>query len=172
MSGPNYYVSYFDNRLEGSDNVVDAKGNETKLSDVSGLNCGATSCNFGADSVVILRRNSATDFTIDRNVTVADGGFFAVLSKGNLIVDGSITQLDGLYLTEGDFEVKDGGNQLVINGSVSAVTMSGSQVLTERDLDEDNETTPGVVFDYRPDLLFNMPTTLWKARFKIKELLP
>jgi len=134
------------------------------------LNCNATTCNIGAGSVVVLRRRSATDFTIDRNVTVADGGFFALLSKGNLIVDGSITQLDGLYLTEGVFQIEDGDSQLIVNGSVADV--GGGGILIKRDLGASNRNNPGVIFNYRPDLLINMPFELLKAKYEMEELLP
>lgn len=170
-SGPNYYVSYFENRFEGSEDVINVGGNEDSLSEVDGLSgCDATTCSFGVDSVVILRRNQTADFTIDRNIVVADGGFFAVLSKGGLIVEGGVAQLDGLYLTEGVFEIEDGDNQLIVNGSVADV--GGGGILIKRNLGVDNKNNPGVIFNYRPDLLIRMPPELLKTRYEIEELLP
>jgi len=171
-SGPNYYVSYFENRFEGSENVINVGGNEDSLSEVDGLDdfCGLATCSFDADSVIILRRNQSADFTIDRNITVANGGFFILLSKGNLIVEGGITRLDGLYLAEDVFEIEDGDSQLIINGSVADV--GGGGILVKRNLEADNKNNPGMIFNYRPDLLINMPSELLKTRYEIEELLP
>jgi len=172
-NGPHYNLKFFSSRLSSFPNLVtDIPDEVTTLSSLVSktgiLSCDASQCSVDAGEKIILRRQGTGVFYLDRNIVVAPGGFFA---KGELQVKEEVTRLEGIFLTEDDFVVESGNNQLIINGVVAVVESEG-KVYLNRDLQEGNETSPAVVFNYRPDFIVNMPFVLWKARHKINELLP
>ncbi|MCD6225728.1 hypothetical protein J7J95_01445 [bacterium] len=175
-NGPHYNLKFFSSRLSSfPDLVTDIPDEVTTLSSLASktgvLSCDASQCSVDAGEKVILRRQGTGVFYLDRNIVVVPGGFFALLSKGELQVKEEVTRLEGIFLTEDDFVVESGNNQLIINGVVAVVGSEG-KVYLNRDLQEGNETSPAIVFNYRPDFIVNMPFVLWKARHKINELLP
>jgi hypothetical protein len=113
----------------------------------------------GESYVVFVNGN----LNIKNNITVANGGFLAFMVSGNIIVDPSVTDIEGIYLSNGNFTTQSiyslgvtNDAQLTVQGSVVAW---GNMDL-RRNLGGAGNINPGELFSYRPDLLSNMPAKL------------
>lgn len=104
------------------------------------------------------------DLQINADVTVEDGGFLAFIVKGNtsggITVGPDVTSLEGLYVTDKDFETETVYLLNVINDVTlqfeGSVVAWGTMSLN-RNLGAGNTASPAEKFTYRPDLLANMP---------------
>jgi hypothetical protein len=98
--GPAYEVEYFSRRLSNTETEVTLidVDSETRLSEIPASNCTATgsTCQIRADQKVLVRKAGEGEFTIDRNVSIARGGFFGVMSEGDLEIAGEVNGLDGV----------------------------------------------------------------------------
>ncbi len=96
------------------------------------------------------------DLNIDANITVADGGFLAFIVNGDVSVGSSVTDLQGIFISDNDFITESGATQLDVRGTVVAwgTTSFG------RDLGTGNISSPAEKFTYRPDFLTNMPNKM------------
>jgi len=112
------------------------------------------------------------DLEINQNVTVATGGFLIFIVDGSVTVDPDVTNIQGLYLMDGQFITTSRGvgidDPLVVNGSV--VTWTG--VSLGRDLGTGNGSQPAEKFVYRADLLANMPDKLKGFLYNWQEVAP
>jgi hypothetical protein len=173
--GPVYQVGYFSRRFENSEREVTLIDidEQTSLSQVTVLNCSApgSTCQIGADQTIVVRRSDGSGLSIDRDVSIASGGFFGVMVDGDVAISGDVDSLDGLYLANGNLTVSDGASQLVFNGIVVAdADFTGSEgVVVNRAI---SGSDPSVIFNYDPNLVFKMPRELWKKQFKYQHLLP
>ena len=173
--GPVYQVGYFSRRFENSEREVTLIDidEQTSLSQVTALNCSApgSTCQIGADQTIVVRRSDGSELSIDRDVSIASGGFFGVMVDGDVAISGDVDSLDGLYLANGNLTVSDGASQLVFNGIVVAdADFTGSEgVVVNRAI---SGSDPSVIFNYDPNLVFKMPRELWKKQFKYQHLLP
>jgi hypothetical protein len=113
------------------------------------------------------------DFTIDKNNSLDVGKYLMVVAKNNIIVDPSVNNINGVFVAN---NVGIGGtadsilNTLNINGVLYTTlgNVSMSRGFSNKSL---NNTHPGVLVNYRPDLIFSMPGSLvkmisnWKQGF-------
>ena len=116
-----------------------------------------------------VKTNSAVDkdkvafvngeLVIDINNTVDVGNFLMLVAKSIRIND-SVTRVDGVLVADNGIEAVGNGTAATINGMVYSAGRNSS-IRLMRDLGGDsNNETPGIVVNYRPDLLFNMPAEL------------
>ena len=122
---------------------------------------GGWTVNNGDSYVVFVNGN----LTITGNMSVAQGGFLALIVNGNVTVDPAVTQLDGIVITDGSYTTNTAGtgdSQLLSNGS----TIAWGGVSLGRDLGGANVSTPAEKFTYRPDLLTNI--VIW-ARLLLRK---
>lgn len=94
------------------------------------------------------------DLRVGNDVVVDQGGFLAFIVNGDVVVDPAVTQMQGLYVMDGDFMTEAGNLPLEVEGSVIAWGTFSSMM---RDLGNSNSLTPAEKFSYRQDLLTNMP---------------
>jgi hypothetical protein len=117
--------------------------------------------------------------TISNDIVVDHGGFLAFVVSGNTTVTGTVSQLQGIYISDGATTMADGngsglitldsGKQLLIEGTV--VGWSGLSMT--RTLDNlDNNTYPAVRFTYRPDFLTHIPTGFKRNAIGWREVTP
>jgi hypothetical protein len=110
------------------------------------------------------------DLNITGNITLDDGvGFFAVFVSGNITVDPSVTNLEGIYLTDGTFSTGAGTSALNVRGSVASYTGFTAANL-QRDLS--NNTLPAEVFTFAPDQIALFPEKLGFRRTRWTEVAP
>ena len=102
------------------------------------------------------------------------GFFMAVVGKdvsglkGDILVDPSVDDVEGVYLAESEFKTGISSSQLSVRGSVAAY----DGVVLERDLGDSNADTPAEVFEYAPDIIATFPQVFTQRRFRWKEVAP
>ena len=99
------------------------------------------------------------DLNIDSNFTLDSGKFFMVVVKGKISVDNSVTNLDGIYVADKGIEILGNSeNQLVINGMLySRGKIRLARSYTDKNM---NNSSPAILVNYNPALIFNMPGKL------------
>lgn len=126
---------------------------------------------------------SATDFTTDKNVLFVNGdlnitgnialtdgsGFFLAIVSGNITIDPNVTNIEGIYLTDGSFSSGIGTLQLNVRGSVASYAVSNGFSLG-RDLA--NDALPAEVFTFAPDQIALFPEKLGFRRTRWTEVAP
>ena len=189
------YYNQFATRMDipGSATTIDT------LTDVTKPTCATSPCTFyangdmttaagnqwsiAANEQIIIFVNG--NVTINSPITIASGGFFALISHGNMYISstvgsavGSATPtLEGMYLATNaghtaTFATGDsntaGTERLVIKGTVVA---DNFQLF--RDLGTAaNNTTPAEQFIFDPQLLFTMPDTMKEIPYVWQEVAP
>lgn len=136
-----------------------------------------SSINMPADrKVVVLVENA--DLRLNGAIDVNDGiGFIMFIvgknesgDKGNIIIADSLPgqdNIEGVFLTEGQFRTGAGSNPLYVRGMVAAY----DGIVLERDL-SDNSDEPAEVFEFAPDFILNFPRDLTFKRLRWKEVAP
>lgn len=121
--------------------------------------------NVSTRKVVILV-NDRVNFPAGVGVSTHSSGGVVVISKGNMTVDGGVTQLEGIYMTDGTFDTGSAppNIQLRVNGTVVAW---GGFILARNSTD--NRTIPAEIFNFDPDFVANLPEPV-KRRHVIQEL--
>ncbi len=110
------------------------------------------------------------NLNITGNITLDDGvGFFAVFVSGNITVDPSVTNLEGIYLADGTFSTGIGATQLNVRGSVASYTGFTASNL-QRDLASDQ--LPAEIFTFAPDQIALFPEKLGYRRTRWTEVAP
>jgi len=123
----------------------------------------------GGDEVLVFVNG---DLTFEENVTVAQGSFLAVFASGNVTFTGEVTNAEGIFVASGNIVVanlESGNSQFFGEGSF--IGWQGFQLnrsLTE----EENLTTPALVFSNRPDFWINFPPDITYSLTYREELLP
>jgi hypothetical protein len=131
----------------------------------------------GDRRVVVLVENA--DLYIDGGITIDDGeGFIMFIvgkndsgDKGNIYIKDDLPgqdEIEGVFLTEGQFKTGAGSNQLYIRGMVAAY----DGIVLERDLEDNNADEPAEVFEFAPDFILNFPRDLTFKRLRWKEVAP
>jgi len=99
---------------------------------------------------------------INSNIVVAPNNYLMVVVSGAITIDPGVTRVDGILVADGG--ITAGGisdNQLVINGVLYSL---GDIRITRSFTDKiDNNISPAVVVNFRPDLIFVMPGKLNKV---------
>jgi hypothetical protein len=107
--------------------------------------------------------------TVTGNFTAGTDDFLGIFASGNIRVDASVTQIEGLLFTDQDFlSLGVGGandSQLVVDGSVIA-----NDFTLERNLPDNSN--PAELFRYRPDFIVNSPTAIWRTPHTWEEMAP
>jgi hypothetical protein len=118
------------------------------------------------------------DLRIENNFIVPKGSTVIFIVSGNITVAGNVTRIEGIYSTDKHFTVEGltpgADTQLIIGGSViaNASRVPGDRgFINERDL-ANNDTTPAVKINYRPDFVLHAPAVIRYQNYSIKEVAP
>lgn len=84
-----------------------------------------------------------------------------IVAKGDITIDESVTRVDGILVGNNINIGGSGVSQLVINGSLYGtnlvnITRSYANKVS-------NNTSPAVLINYKPDFMFNMPSSMNKS---------
>jgi len=107
-----------------------------------------------------------SNVTVTGNITVASGGFFALISRGNITFDDAVTQADGFYLSDEVITVAAGISPF--SGQGSFIGWEGISFL--RDLIDN--CSPAEAFIERPDFFINAPDEFKLTNSYFKEIEP
>jgi len=103
-------------------------------------------------------------YFIDGNLMIngnidAGGKFLMIIVNGNITANQNATRVDGILVANNIYAVDNG--QLVFNGSLFAsntIDFSGRSFATK----SDNNLNPAVKVNYKPELIFKIPSKLTK----------
>ena len=83
-----------------------------------------------------------------------------IVAKGDITIDESVTRVDGI-LVGNNINIGGSGAQLVINGSLYGTNLVN---ITRSYANKvNNNTSPAVLINYKPDFMFNMPSSMNKS---------
>jgi len=100
------------------------------------------------------------DVNISQNKTTSVGNFSMIVASGNITIDPSVTRFDGILAGNNIDIGGSSATQLTINGSLYGTNQVN---ITRSYVDKiDNNDSPAVEIQYRPDFIFNMPTSMAK----------
>ena len=88
--------------------------------------------------------------------------------KGDILVDPSVDNIEGIFLAESEFRTGVASSQLRVRGSVVAY----EGISLQRDLGASNSNTPAEVFEYAPDIIATFPQVFTQRRIRWKEVAP
>ncbi len=147
----------------------------------SGLDLSISSnANLGSRKVVLLV--DGADLYLNGRTSLAKGeGFFAAIvgsdsdgNGGNIFINASVggaadgvPELEGLFVADSEVLTGSGNMQLHVRGSVAGL----SGIVLQRDLDDDSRT-PAELFEYAPDLIMNVPSSLRTSGYSWREVAP
>jgi len=112
------------------------------------------------------------DLIIYSDVVVPPNEYLMVVVKGKITIDVDATRVDGIYMAdEGIDIVGESNNQLVINGVLFAAGKNSNIIFTRSFIDHSqNNNTPAVVVNYRPDMIFALPGKINRILTGFREL--
>ena len=115
------------------------------------------------------------NLTVNRAMSVAQGGFLAFIVNGNVSVGSGQTGMQGIYIMDGTFTTNSVYVEGVTNDvpiDVQGSVIAWNSVSLNRNLGLTNNTTPAEKFTYRPDLLINMPEAMKTFALRWQEVAP
>lgn len=128
----------------------------------------------GGRKVVLFVEGGDVHFNGNVTVSSPGQGFFGIFvgkdaagSKGNIIVDPTVTTLNGVFWNDSGFATGPGNTQLTVTGAVA-----GGGITLQRSLDAGNADTPAEFFVYDPTLAFTFPRELALDRIVWREVSP
>lgn len=122
--------------------------------------------NIGTKKIVVFVNGDAT---VKGDITVDNGGFFAVVAKGNITFNADVKEAHGFYLADNVLSVASGSN--LFEGEGSFIGWNGVDL--QRDLGASSfNITPSELFTFRPDLLINAPKEFLFTPFVFQEVAP
>jgi len=135
------------------------------------LNLPSSPININERKIVVLVEG---DLKINEKIRVADDSFLAFIVKGNIEINGNVTEtginpaLEGIYFADGTIATGVSDKILVAKGIF--VAQKGFSL--QRDLGGANENTPAETFVFDPGLLVKMPNALKKSLMDWQEVAP
>jgi len=98
---------------------------------------------------------------INSDIVVAANNYLMVVVSGSITIDPTVTRVDGIYVANGAISATGTSNsQLVINGIL--YSLNNIRLARSFTVKSDNNTTPAVVVNFRPNLIFALPGRLNK----------
>ena len=110
------------------------------------------------------------DVNVASSITVSSGGFFALISKGKIVFNGTISRTEGFYFT--DDVIDTGFSKSPFAGYGSFIALGGFNF--QRDLSNGTTggCTPAETFFARPDLYLNAPQEFLISPSVFQEVAP
>ena len=108
-------------------------------------------------------------------ITMNPLGMLTIITNGNIQAADTLTRLEGVYLTDGQFRTCASAtcgttlaDQFRFRGSV--IAWGGVELA--RDLDLDNRMAPAELFTYEPEFLSRLPDFIQRSIFSWHEVAP
>lgn len=132
------------------------------------------SYNFTGGNFIILVNGN---LTINGGITVALGSTVVFSARGNVVINRTVLEIEGLYSGDRDFIVEGTlpgtDSQLNIRGTaVANAALNGGSFQNQRNLGFANSTTPSVRFVERPDFIVNYPDFVKQSTRVWQEIAP
>lgn len=104
---------------------------------------------------------------INRNITVEVGSALTFIVKNDIIINGSVGNVEGIYIADGTIDTSTSNSGFT--GSGIFVAWGSAGISHHRNLD--NNTTAAEQFKYRADFLTALPDYLTKSTYSWQETL-
>lgn len=156
--GKRYDYQYFYNNYYANKGVGYTISNSTTMTSILG------NTDIGGTGVIFVNG----DLDIDKDNTVGVGKFLMLVVLGDINIEPSVNQVQGIYMANGDITASGTSEtQLKIEGML----MSGGNINLSRGylIASSNNTSPATVVTYRPEFLFTIPSQLSKILTNWKE---
>lgn len=128
---------------------------------------GVTTIGTGNTGIMFVNGN----LSIDSDITVPTNQYLMVVVSGSINIGVGTSRVDGIYVASGGINaIGNVDNQLVINGVLYATNGSNIRLARSYNVKMTNNTTPAVVVNYRPDMIFALPGIISKVLSGWKEL--
>ena len=98
-----------------------------------------------------------------------------VITNGNIEIDDSVENLQGIYIADGtiSFGSADNDTALTVEGSLISWDETTGIDLNGRDFgDGRNNSEPVLKFIFRPDFLIEAPDVIKKPQYRWQEIVP
>jgi hypothetical protein len=126
-----------------------------------GLGIGETvngDLNYSNDKAGVVLVGGNIDITQDN--TLNKGDFLMLVASGNITIDSAVNNFDGVLVAKNINIAGDSADQLVINGSLYATDQVNiTRTYTDK---RDNNLSPAVKVNLRPDFIFQLPVEINK----------
>jgi hypothetical protein len=129
----------------------------------------------GSRRVVLMAEGANVTINAGIQLQNPGQGFFMMVVgkdanglKGDILVDPSVSSIEGIFLAESEFKTGVASTQFNARGSVVAY----EGVSLQRDLGASNANTPAEVFTYAPDIIATFPSVFTQRRIRWKEVAP
>ena len=121
---------------------------------------------------VVIFINGDAGVKLTGNITVDNQSFLALMVKGDLFVDSTVTQAQGIFFSDNSITLlTSGGTDSQFIGEGSFVGKEG--ILIGRNLGGDNnKCKPAALFKERPDFAINLPADFAYNRSVFQEVAP
>ncbi len=128
-----------------------------------------SSANLGSRKVILIVKGA--NLNINGNINLTDGeGFFLGVTSGNMVVSPTVTNLEGIYVSDGSFSTGTLGagsdSQLWVRGTIAGF----GGISLQRDLSVN--TTSAELFEYAPDQDLLFPSKLGSRPTNWREVAP
>ncbi len=149
----------FDDSLPGTDGIYYSSSDKTLQ--------GSWNLPAGRWVLVLVDGN----ITVPTDISVPEGSFLGLVSSGDINFTDDVSQVEGVFIANNSINTGASNSQFQGEGFFAA-----SQFVLSRDLEDDNPTTPGELFVFRPDFLINSykdaDYNLWWLEFRWEEIAP
>lgn len=108
---------------------------------------------------------------ISNNISVAEGGFLAIISAGDITIDDDVTNVEGVFVADNLINTCNSVSDLQLNAEGIFVGWDGVNLCRDFD-DTRNNDDPAEIFTYRPDLQVNAYEYLLRPKYSWRELAP
>ena len=142
-------------------------GNNLYISTVVGTLALNSAIDPAVDETFVIFHDG--DVSITGNITVPQGAYLAVIASGSIRVDAAVTEAQGVYIANGNFEVLSTGDTATeqrFTGEGTFVGLAGVSLLRDRGVTNNGESSEYFIF--RPDFVINatfglkLPSYVWR----------
>lgn len=108
---------------------------------------------------------------ITQNISVAEGGFLAIISGGDITIDDDVTNVEGVFIADDLINTCNSASDNQLNAEGIFVGWTGVNLCRDFD-DTRNNDDPTEIFTYRPDLQVNAYNYLTRPKYSWQEIAP
>ena len=170
INGASKSGNTLENIIDGA--VADSRGYKwLKATHLTGFAINGQALDIGANDRVIMFVDADSGIDIRENINVADGGYFMLISDGNININPDVTNLEGIYVADEDFITGSNGENLDDQLNVRGSVVAWSNVNLQRDLVNDH-LYPAEKFTFAPDFMALYPPPFRVPRIRMNEVAP
>ncbi len=128
---------------------------------------------FNTEKIILFVNGDVSlEKIVPANLTVASGGFFAIIASGKITFSKDLTLAEGFYLADGTIEILSNGSETDSQFAGNGSFVGKGGIVMGRDLGSVQNVNPAEYFSPRWDFYFNAPKEFLTTPFLFKEIAP